>query len=803
MNDSSSSWDLPPARAFVLRWGRRLAKGVVLLLSVALLLEIAARLWLPERSSRYLLEGESDGSPAWIENQFFPYRFVSARTAKPPPPVVALKTRPADGLRVCLLGGSTALGAPDPSFGLGRQLELLLQHRYPGHSIEVLPMALDDSNSHVLREVARDLDRLAPDAVIVLAGNEEVAGPYGPASGLGRFHHSSRIARIMAVFSRTGLSRLFIAAGNRLFPARADLDAWRSQEPLSPKGRMAPGDPHLKTAYRSFRKNLSAILRTASRASPAVIVCTVPVNLRDCAPFSTSYLEDETAAQEVREILRAAAAAEAVSNRAETLRLYANALRRDPTHAEALFRAGRLALQDRHTAEAAALFSRARDADALRLRADSSINSIIRECAAEASASLLDAEALFAIRSPQGIPGREWFLDHIHFTFEGNHLLASALLDRLEFLRAFAPEPAGDIPDPQTLADELLYHPWGRAAQLDSILRQMLRPPFRWQLDNAETLARLKEEKSAWDARVAAMSPENTRAIFARRQANRPRDAWLAARAAGLLLDAGDPVRAEAAALAAHRQWPHRYDIRALLSLIHALQGQTTEDGIAFLRGGGDPGYYDIPLAIDIGRGLLRKKRAGSARRWLVYALRRDAYNSDAAIALADVQNQLEGIEDSLGTLLRETQHYKDKWKWALMALDEIRFRLSENDRAIDILEAAKERNPHNPLLWESLATFYTLRGGRGNWMIATEYYLQSEEIAPHRYERLLKWAEALFSLKQYRRAEGRINAYLAAMPGDPDGLALQEKIQRHRPAQPPPDPETDDEKSSRKFPWE
>lgn len=765
MEASHPYLDPPAWRAFLFRWARRVAKAAAALLLLALLLEVAARLLLPTRSARYLVEGEANGQPAWIENPFFPYRFVAARIANAPPPIMAPKTRPEGGLRVCLLGDSTALGAPDPSFGLGRQLELLLRHRYPGRPVEVILMALENGNSHVLREAARDLGRLAPDAVVVLTGNNEVAGPYGPASGLGRFHHSSRIARIMAVFSRSALSRLFIAAGNRLFPARADLDAWRSQEPMSLKGRLDPGDPRLKTAHRSFRKNLSAILRTAARAAPVVVACTVPVNLRDCPPFSTSYLPDETAAQEVRELLRAANAAEAATNRAEAARLYADALRRDPAHAEALFRAARLALQDRHTAEAAALFSRARDADALRLRADAPVNAIVRECAAETGASLLDAEALFSIRSPQGVPGRELFLDHVHFTFEANHLLASALVDRLEFLRAFAPPPAGAIPDADALADELLYRPWGRAAELDALIHQTLRPPFRRQLDNAATIERLKEELRETQARAAAISPANARAIFARRLALRPDDAWLAARAAWLLLNADDPVRAEAAALAAHRRWPHRFDIRALLALARAIQGQPAADGLAFLRAGGDPGYYDIPLAIGIGRELLRRKRYADARPWFEHALARDAWNSEAAIELAE-------------TLRRQDQ----------------------SDEAVATLQQAIERNPGNPLLWENLASLYCLVG---DWKIATECFLKSEEIAPHRYERLLKWAEALFSLKQYRRAQNRIDAYLAAMPGDPDGLALQDKIQQFRPTQPKSDAEDGDEKPSRKLPWE
>lgn len=766
MNMFSDHFDLPPRVGFILRLLRRLAGAAALLLILFVVLELVAYHFFPGRSTRYLLEGESDGQPAWIDNQFFPYRFFSERMARAPLPIVALKTPRPGTLRVCLLGGSEAMGAPDPSFGLGRLLEFMLQSRYPNHPVEVINMALDGGNSHVLREVARDVGQLQPNAVIILTGNEEVAGPYGPASGLGRFQHSAPLIRPMVLFSRTRLSQLCIATVNRLFPARADLNVWRSQEPVSLKGRIAPADPRLNSVLRLFGENLSAILRMATKSSPAVIVCTVPVNLRDCAPFSTSYLDDQAAAQQVRETLRAAIAAETATNQIEAIRLYADVIRRQPTHAEALFRAAQLALKAKHASEAAALFARARDADAIRLRADSRINDLIRKCAADAHVSLFDAEALFTVHSPQGIPGRELFLDHVHYTFKANHLLASSLLDRMEFLRAFDPEPGGVVPEPDILADNMLYHPWGHAALVDSVLDQQLHPPFRRQLNNAETLARLNEEKRVCDARIAAISPENTRAIFARRQASRPNDAWLATRAAGYMLGKPPFARSESAAETAYRHWPHRFDARALLTLVRTLQGQGAGPGIAFLRGTKpDSGYYDIALAIQLGRELAQRKKYAQARPWFEYALRRDSWNSDAVIELAKTLCQLKEVPAAIG-----------------------------------ILQSAIERNPDNPLLWEEIASLYCIYG---NWQTATQCFLKSEEIAPYRYERLLKWATALVRLKRYRRAKAPIDAYLAVMPGDPEALAIQAIILEHLPQEKeaPPDPSA--EKPSRKFPWE
>jgi tetratricopeptide (TPR) repeat protein len=758
--------DLPPWLAFWVRLGRRVLGTVAILLTAFVLLELLAYHFLPGRSTRFLLEGQSNGNPAWIDNQFFPYRFFSDRIARPPLPIVALKAPAPGTLRVCLLGSSEIMGAPDPSFGVGRHLELMLQSRYPDHPVEVINMALEGGNSHVLREVARDLKLLRPDAVIVLTGNDEVTGPYGPASGLSRFPLGARIIRPMVLFSRTRLSQLCIAAINRLFPARADLNAWRGEEPITLKGRMDPQDPRLKTMFRLFRRNLLAILEEAAQASPVVVACTVPVNLRDCAPFSTSYLEDETAAQEVRETLRAALAAEAATNRLEAARRYTDAIRRNPTHAEALFRAARMSLRDNRSADAAGLFSRARDADALRLRADSRLNTLIRECAVDRSVSLLDAEALFASRSPQGIPGHELFLDHVHFTFEGNHLLASSLLDRLEFLRAFEPEPTGSIPNPAQLADDLLYEPWGHAAQLGTVIGQQLRSPFRRQLDNAETIARLKEEKGLADERLAAATPENTRAIFARRQASRPHDAWLAARAAYYLLNANDPALAETAALTAYDRWPHRFDVRALLAYVRTVRGDSAANGIALIRGmNSNSGYFDVDRSIGIGRELMLNERYADAQPWLEYARRRDSWNSEATIALAQTLYQLD-----------------------------------QGSSAVELLKEAIQRNPNNPLLWEEVASLYCLLG---EFDRAAKCFRKSEAIAPYRYERLLKLAQMLFRLKQYARALGPINRYLIAMPADPEGLALQEKIKAHLPAEPEPAPEPAEEKSSRKYPWE
>ena len=122
-------------------------------------------------------------------------------------------------------------------------------------------------------------------------------------------------------------------------------------------------------------------------------------------------------------------------------------------------------------------------------------------------------------------------------------------------------------------------------------------------------------------------------------------------------------------------------------------------------------------------------------------------------------------------------------------------------DAAVAVLQGAIERNPGNPLLWEDLTVQYCLLG---SWDVATECFRKSEEIAPYRYERLLKWAQAMVRLRQYSRALKPIQGYLAAMPNDPEGLEILADIQRHLPAQrEPADEPAPKTKDARKFPWE
>ena len=58
-------------------------------------------------------------------------------------------TKPAGTIRVFVLGDSAAQGFPNPSFGFGRILEVMLRQRYPDVKFEVINVAMSAISSRL------------------------------------------------------------------------------------------------------------------------------------------------------------------------------------------------------------------------------------------------------------------------------------------------------------------------------------------------------------------------------------------------------------------------------------------------------------------------------------------------------------------------------------------------------------------------------------------------------------------------------------------------------------------------------
>ena len=202
------------------------------------------------------------------------------------------------------------------------------------------------------------------------------------------------------------------------------------------KQQVRQDDPRMAAVYAHFQKNLSDIIAFGVGSGAKVVVSTVGSNLRDCSPFGSLHRASLAAAKaaEWEDLYQAAGVLETQGKYAEAVAQYQRAAQVDDQFADLQFRLGRCqAALGRHE-EARRYFAKARDLDTLRFRTDSRLNEIIRRVAGEwqtQGVRLADTEAAFVQASADGIPGQEWFYEHVHLKFRGNYLVARQLAEQV------------------------------------------------------------------------------------------------------------------------------------------------------------------------------------------------------------------------------------------------------------------------------------------------------------------------------------------------------------------------------------
>ncbi len=378
-----------------------------------------------------------DAEGSYASNLRFGWRFFPRSLARRPVPCV-LSAKPADTVRIFVLGGSAAQGIPDPSFGVARILEVLLRQRYPDVKFEVVNAAMTAINSHVAVEIAHDCAAHQPDLFIVYMGNNEVVGPYGPGTVFEQWSPSLRFIRANVWLKSTRTGQLLDDTAAWLHSRKGSPTAWQGME-MFVGNQVTADDPRLRAVYNNFRQNLIDVCGVARRAGAGVILSTVAVNLKDCPPFASQHRSGMSSAEltQWKPLYEAGIELESKEKWREAIARYEAAATVNDRFADFAFQRGQCLAALGRQAEARDQFVLARDLDGLRFRADSRLNAIIRKVAAEqetAGVRLADAERSFAKSdlAAGGIPGNALFYEHVHFNFDGNYLLARALLEEVE-----------------------------------------------------------------------------------------------------------------------------------------------------------------------------------------------------------------------------------------------------------------------------------------------------------------------------------------------------------------------------------
>jgi tetratricopeptide (TPR) repeat protein len=569
------------------RWRLRLVALVGAPLLFFGLLELGLRLGGFGYPTSFFLPSSSHGQSTWVQNNQFGWRFFGPRMARVPRPSSILRAKPPGTVRIFVLGESAAFGDPQPRFGLPRVLEAMLELRHPGVKFEVINAAMTGINSHVLVPLARDCARAGGDVWVIYMGNNEVVGPFGAGGIFGTQVAPLPLIRASLAFKSTRTGQLLDSLRQAAQRTPASKSEWAGMRMFLDQ-KAAAADPRMEAVYRNFQRNLADMIRAGRDSSAGVVVSTVAVNLKDCAPFASLHRADLSSAQETEWDAAFESGVEAQQARdwRKAEESFRSAARIDDRFAGLRFRLGQCARALGELEEARSQFAAARDLDALRFRCDSRLNDLIRQAGAKGEASgilLADAERALAATSPEGLPGAESFYEHVHLTFEGNYLLARAIAEQVEKLLPRT-VPASSRPWPEMADCARRLARTGRAWQLalSDILGRLTDAPFTLQSNHADQQRRLIGLARRLPLADSPASLREAQETCEAAIAGWPDDALLYEQLAELKQAETDSAGAVAAANRSLDLLPSNQDCWLLLGLALAQQEKFTDAASAF-----------------------------------------------------------------------------------------------------------------------------------------------------------------------------------------------------------------------------
>jgi tetratricopeptide (TPR) repeat protein len=329
-------------------------------------------------------------------------RYFPREKFPPTPPGDAfLVEKPANSLRIFVLGESSAAGFPYSANGtFSRVLRDALRDVLPGDTVEVVNMGMAATNSYTIADLAGDIIDQRPDAVMIYGGHNEYYGALGAGSteSLGSFPGLVRLYLRLQhlktfLLLRNTVSGVMAAVRGGRSASEIEGDATRMESVVGDQRIVFGGDAYQR-GVRQYDANLRAAIGELRRVGVPVFVASTPSNLRDLPPFGPSIVPPDSAATRV-------------------------------------FDSARVALSSGDGSKARVLFGRARDLDVVRFRAPSEFMNVVKRVSAETGATYVGAEELIASESQHGIPGADLFLEHVHPNQRGYVILARAFYDAL------------------------------------------------------------------------------------------------------------------------------------------------------------------------------------------------------------------------------------------------------------------------------------------------------------------------------------------------------------------------------------
>jgi tetratricopeptide (TPR) repeat protein len=352
--------------------------------------------------------------------------------------------KPANGLRIFCLGGSSSYGFPwGAEVAFTSILGELLAVSHPELNVEAVNVSGMSYAMHRLNIVADELLQYQPDVFIIYSGHNEFVEP----AFFDSLKHRSRL--------RTGVE--YTLAHTRLYSGMWSVfHRRRVEKPSTITGFDARvrRDDHMhvfspqekEEIVAEYRWQLERLVRRAQEAGVRVVLSTVPCNQRQWRPEASGTVaalsDDNRAAwsEAFKSGKRQHAHGDFKIARANLERAAGLA----PGHAETQFLLGKTYDALGRWDDARVAYEHACDADASPVRRLSGINNAICAVASDREVLLVDVDEQFENHSEHGLVGFNLIEDYVHPTREGHERIAWHLWEAIESTGWLGDKPLAD-----------------------------------------------------------------------------------------------------------------------------------------------------------------------------------------------------------------------------------------------------------------------------------------------------------------------------------------------------------------------
>jgi tetratricopeptide (TPR) repeat protein len=338
--------------------------------------------------------------------------------------------KPANTVRIFCVGSSACAGWPHPrGETFSAYLEQALAAAYPDRKVEVVNAAAHGFAAYRTRRVLDEVLQMQPDAVLVWEGNNEFLEDRNYDSA-GAWVDS--VARCFLTVQRLcDLTRATPQLSGEALKGEAQT-MWKKSRQQALHLREDP--VQFAKVQDHFRWSIEHMVDAAQRRRVPIVLCTVPVNLRDWVPTASCNRLVGAPRERWQELYDHARRCLLQQDYEHGIEFMRQAIAMEGEHAESYFWLGRLLEADQQKAAAWDAYSKARDQDYNPFRALGCFNETIRALARDhpgQGVHLLDLDRVFTDATANAAPGFDLFLDYVHPTKPANLVVAAKVYDLL------------------------------------------------------------------------------------------------------------------------------------------------------------------------------------------------------------------------------------------------------------------------------------------------------------------------------------------------------------------------------------